>query len=171
MVSTGKLIGKNEKKEIKLGVFDYDLEIDNINILNTTLTYYYQSYTEIKHKDGIKISEAENKIITFELSGKTQDGRDASVIFNVDANFDELNKYESNKIIDISDKFYETKSFIYHPGEKAECLYFNAATNTEEDMKHELSYLYLYKKDEYDFTFKLVIPNEVFTFFNIKLEK
>ena len=171
MVSTGKFLGKGEKVEIKLGVFDYDLEIDNITIMNTTLYYYYQTYIDIKFEDGKKKEEVEHKLLTFELEGKTQDDKEASIVFNVDTDFDELNKYESNKIIDISDKFHESESFICHPGEKVEFLYFNPATNKEEDMKHELSYLYLYKKGEYDFTFKLVIPHEVFTFFNIKVEK
>ena len=171
MVEVGKIIKDEINVTKELHFLDYIFEIDHKDINKVELTYYYEDIGVSIYEDGKKVGETDDKILTFELAGENKEGKPASVQFNVKTTIEDLEKYDKNKVIDITDLLDDFESFLTRPGEKSECLYFGKPTNTEEDMRAVFPNLFLFRKDD-EYQFKLVVPgDQVFLFFKIKFDK
>jgi hypothetical protein len=153
---------KTKKVEEILSFPDYVFEIDGKDITNTKITYSYAN-TEVIN----------SPLIFLELSGVTvDDNKDASLCFTLELDLETLNKFDSNKIEDITKYLLESESFVKRPNEdKAQFLNGYLPTNKKTDMFHQLTSLYVFKLDNNKFLFKLTVPSDnIFTYFEINFK-
>lgn len=159
----------NNIKEVtkKLKVMDYAFEIDNENIEKVEVTYAFGNMVGTHFKDGKKTDKiTHTPYISFELNGTDNKGNTAWISFEINISLDKLNTY-TEKPTDITEFLSLSESFLKRPNwDKSGFLDFDIPLGTIEDMKKDLTSLYVSKKKTNVFIFKLSVPSErVFTFF------
>ena len=146
-------------------VLNKDLDVNNyiLEIANKEVTETNLSFIESVDENNIPI-------ITIELNGRDYDGNDTGISFDAYLSLDDLRDY-TEVPANITDKIIEGHSYVMRPNEKDYSeLYIYVPKNTLEDMKNDLTTLWLAKIDENNYIFKFSVPLEdVFTYFSINL--
>lgn len=169
-MSVAKVLDKkSSEKEIrrKLKVSEYVFEIDGKDIYDTDIIYRLDNYESSTFKDGKKVEITMEKIINIELTGKDRDGKEAWISFYMKYNIDYLNSL-SKIPIDISNLLMRSESFIKKPNEEeSDILYFELPKNNEDDIYKCFTSLWISKLKKNEFIIKLIVPNELFTYFKL----
>ncbi len=151
----------------KLHVYNSALEINNEDITDLNLSYEFGNFFTVHYKDGKRDKEEINPCITFELTGKTKDKREAWLEFEVHLGLDDLNKLQK-KPIDISKYIFFDGPALQVGDEPHIFLDIRHPENNINDMYRELSEAKVYKKKKNVFIFKLYIPEDkLFTYFEV----
>ena len=84
-----------------------------------------------------------------------------------------LNSFKKNKIEDITKYLLESEIIAKRSNEdESGFLECYLPTNSQSDMFHQLTSLYVLKLDDNKFLFKLTIPNEnIFTYFEVNFKQ
>ena len=143
-----------------LNVSDYALEISSREIIETNLNF-------IESTDENNVP-----VITVELNGTDYDEYDAGISFDLYLSLDDLVDY-SNTPTNITDKIIEGHSYVMRPSEEEYSeLFIYVQKNTIEDMKNDLTSLWVAKIDNDNYMFKFSVPLEgVFTYFTINIKE
>ena len=147
----------------KLGVSDYVFEIDGNDVESCYVSYELGTYEscEFKNQEVHKLP-----VIMIEIKGLLNN-EEVYLSFELKLDIKELNKL-TNEPNDMSKYLFEGETLLKKPGENVEidpAWYYS--NNTILDMYRNLSYFNIAKLEENKFIFKMVIPNELFTFFVI----
>ena len=147
----------------KLGVSNYVFEIDGKDVENCYVSYEFGTYEswEIKNHQVHKLP-----VIMIEIKGLLNN-EEVYLSFELKLDIKDLNKL-TNEPNDMSKYLFGGETFLKKPRENVEidpAWYY--AKNTILDMYRNLSYFYIAKLEENKFIFKMVIPDELFTFFII----
>ncbi len=161
-----KTLKSVEKITKKLEVQDYAFEINNSNIIDVSVTYYMDKIKESIYVDGEKKKIIEKDLISILLSGKTLEGKETWISFDIISNIDKLNSY-TDIPVDITKDIDEGETFIGYPDKSVSWLDFYMPTNTKSDIFHNLSSAWISKVADNVFIIKLCVPNTVFTYFKI----
>lgn len=155
----------------RLAVQDYVLEINQEDIKEVELSYYFDKIKNIDYVDGKKKDISFAPIIGISLSGINSANNKAWISFMINIGLEQLNEFTSVPT-DISEFVIDSESFIKYPEfELSEFLNFDFASNNEDDIYKNLSSVWVSKLDKNIFVFKICIPNEVFSFFKINFNK
>lgn len=152
----------------KLNVCDYVFEIDNNDIMNVEVEYKFFDLTSVSFKDGKKDKTEYLPAILFDISGVDKDNNEAWFSFELDMSLEHLNTYSENPV-DITRYLSYAEAFVKKPlMDHSIPLSFYLPTNTTKDIYHNLTSLWVVKKDVNIFIFKLCVPDEnLFAFFEV----
>jgi len=145
-----------QKNKQKLKVTDYVFEIDGKDISKAEVEYDFIKLTSVSYKNGKKDKVEYLPAISIEVSG-------------IDSNnLVQLNSY-SNVPTDITKFLSDCEAFIKKPDmnhSRELDLYF--PTNTVTDIYHNLTSIWVVKKDVNIFIFKVCIPTDnLFAYFEV----
>ncbi len=143
-----------------LDATEYILRITNREIMETNL-----SFIESIENNNIPI-------ITIELNGKDYEEYDAGISFDLYLSTEDLIDY-STEPTNISNKLIDGHFYIMRPSDDDYNEYkVSIPTNTVDDMKKDLTNLYVAKVDNETYLFKLSIPEEgIFTYFEVNIKE
>lgn len=157
-----------KKCKQKLKVTDYIFEIDGKEISKVEVEYNFINLTSTSFKDGKKDKIKFIPAISIDISGIDNNNNEAWFCFELDMSLEQLNKY-TNQPTDITQYVADCEAFIKKPymdHSRELDLYF--PTNTLEDIYHDLTSVWVVKKDTNIFIFKVCVPSDnVFTFFEV----
>lgn len=145
-------------------VSDYVFDIDSKDIKKAEVEYEFIKLTSVSFKDGIKYLPA----ISIDLSGIDSNNSEIWFYFELDMNLEQLNTYADTPT-NITEYLSDCEVFIQKPNmdhSRKLDLYF--PTNTIKDIYHNLTSIWVVKKDINIFIFKVRVPRDsLFTFFEV----
>lgn len=165
--------GKNNSiKRItkKLAVQDYVIEIENKDLYNAEVTYYFDKDEVIRYENGKKEVPTEKEYICIEVTGEDNSKKQGGFSIDLHLNKNELNKYTEIPT-EISKYFDDGEFFIKFPeGGKSGPIHCDLPTNTKNDIYKNLSSVLISKEKKNVFIIKICCP-ELFTFFKLDLNE
>lgn len=169
-------IGNNSKiREVEeiLKFSDYIFELDGKDIIDAKIIYYYDNIESVEFIDGKKGEEYSIPVISLEISGVDDNSNHVFLSFMLKLGLKTLNSFKKNKIEDITKYLLESEMIAKRSNEdESGFLECYLPTNSQSDMFHQLTSLYVLKLDDNKFLFKLTIPNEnIFTYFEVNFKQ
>lgn len=147
---------------------DYLFEIDGKDILKAAVKYEFIKLSVVSFKDGEKDNTKYLPAISIEISGVDSNNNEAWVCFQLEMSLEQLYSY-SNIPTDITKYLSDCEAFIKKPEmnhSRELDLYF--PKNTINDIYHNLTSIWIVKKDVNIFIFKVCVPSDnLFAFFEV----
>lgn len=158
----------SQRHRQKLQVSDYVFEIDGKDITKAEVEYEFIKLTSVSFKDGKKDATEYLSVISIDISGVDSNNSEAWFCFELDMSLEQLNTY-TDRPTDITEYLSDCEAFIQKPNmDHSRELDFYFPTNTIEDIYHNLTSIWVVKKDVNIFIFKVCVPSDgVFAFFKV----
>lgn len=156
------------RKKQKLNVSNYVFEIDGKDIIKAEVEYELSKFTTIFYKDGKRDRVEYFTAISIEVTGIDDNNNEAWFCFELDMSLEQLNTYPE-KPVNITEFVSSSEAFIKKPNmESSRELDFYFPKNTIEDIYHNLTSIWVVKKDINTFMFKVCVPSDyLFAFFEV----
>ena len=142
-----------ESNKQKLKVSDYVFEIDGKDITKAEVEYEF-----LKNLPAIFI----------DIKGVDNNNNEAWFCFELEMDLKQLNNY-NDKPVEITEFVSDCEAFIKKPNmDHSRELVFYFPTNTVEDIYHNLTSIWVVKKETNIFIFKVCVPSDnLFAFFEV----